>query len=705
VRSNTSPCNRPCVIALVAGTLVSTSIQPTASAFSQAAGTPRAQPDTIVVTAQGRAQIRSDIPVSITALDGETIEETEAIRIGDVLGAVPGVFFSGLNGPREIAQIRQPLAFDNRTLFLEDGVPLQSSIFFDQSALGYSTALANPQAIEVLRGPGTALYGSDAFNGVVNIISAPPPTGPDGHAQARYGAFGLFDVNGSIGGPLTGKKSARQHVNLSVSYSGEEGFRDETAFDRLQFTGQHTFTSDKLDINSLITRTRYETESATSIPFADFLAGDRSSGLSPLIDPDAAVEIGTYFRVQSKLRYRPASRVSVEIAPYLRRQDISATATFQPATAPRTEARVDSFGILARSFIDWSTRSNTVVGLDVELTDFSRFTVQDAPDTVVFGSLFRQGVQFDYDVKYRGLAPYIQHEQAWGALAVQFGLRYDTIRYDFDNALVEIPGDARLQVSDRIDRFEALSPKAGLVLTLSESQRLFARYARGFRIPRESDLYELEDGQDNFALEPEIIDSGEVGWKYTAPRLSAELTGYWAVSRDGIITDVQTAAGNISINAGSSRFAGIEAALNATLGAGIKFETSFAFQDFRFVRRAADGPDPFDGNLISEAPRTIGQVSLSWQPEALTALDTTIRIRHIGKWALNDANTLFTDNEFVVSAFARYALTPKIILDLRAENILDTRYPVFADAPIFAPTGRARPGQPRTISGGVRILF
>ncbi|MEL7482303.1 MAG: Plug domain-containing protein, partial [Pseudomonadota bacterium] len=138
---------------------------------------------------------------SAAVIEGDAIERLNALRLGDVLADVPGVFFSGLNGPRETPQIRNTLSFDNRTLFLEDGVPLQSSVFFDQSALGYSTALASPGAVEVLRGPGTALYGSDAFTGVIQARSQETSQFFEGNARARYGEFGLFDGAVSINAP------------------------------------------------------------------------------------------------------------------------------------------------------------------------------------------------------------------------------------------------------------------------------------------------------------------------------------------------------------------------------------------------------------------------------------------------------------------------------------------------------------------------
>ncbi len=657
--------------------------------------------DRIIVTASGRATNLDDAPVSIAIIDGDTIESRSAIRIGDVLADAPGVFLSGLNGPREIAQIRQPLAFDNRTLFLEDGVPLQSSIFFDQSALGYSIALASPGGIEVLRGPGTALYGSDALSGVVHVKSKSAPDAFEGGLRVRGGEFGLYDLQGEVGGPIGGGHKVR----LTAALSGEEGFRDETSFYRAQGIVRHAFDGEDWSIDSLVTVTDYETESATAIPYSDFLMGSRASGLSPLVDVDDAVEEGFYLRAQTTATFDLSETVSTQVTPYYRRQDIAATATFRPATVPRTEALVETVGVLARTYWDHGANASTVFGVDMEFTWFDRLTVQDAPDTIVFGDLFRQGVQYDYAVNYRGLSPYVQHERRFGDVTLTLGLRYDSLRYDLDNALVEEPGDAVFQVSDRVDNFDALSPKAGLVWRLSDEHSVFARYARGFRIPRESDLYELNGDQSAFTLEPERLDSGEIGWRGDFGAAQAELVGYWGVSTDGVITDVQTEAGNISVNAGSSRYAGVEASLAAELGAGVSLRGAFAFQDFRFRKRSAGGLDPFDGNLISEAPRTLGTLDLAWTPPAFDALTLVGRLRHIGSWALDDGNTAFTDDEFIMSLFGRWRVTDRLELDLTVENVTDEIYAVFADAPSFRPAGRARPGQVRRVSGGVRLAF
>ncbi len=667
-------------------------------------GEPQAQ-RLMPITVEGRGRSLSDTAAALAFIDGEATEDLRAIRIGEILADAPGVFASGLNGPREIIQIRQPLAFDNRTLFLEDGVPLQSSVFFDQSALGYSTALASPGGIEVLRGPGTALHGSDAFSGVVQARSKAPNFDRfEGGLRARYGEFGLFDGQVEVAGPIADNQAFR----ITAAVSGEDGFRDETAFARAQGLIRHSLELDRFTAESVVTYTQSETESATAIPLADFEAGEIfGSGLAPQVDPEQAIEEAEYFRVQTKLGFEPKDNIRFELTPYYRDQEVEATLTFQPATTPRETADVETFGLLPRAYFDHPDGSTTIAGVDFEFTDFSLFLFQDAPDVVVFGDLFTQGVQFDYTVDFNAFSPYAQHERRFGPVTVTAGLRYDRLRYDFDNNLEEVPGDARLQLPDQVDTFDAFSPKANVLWDVNENHALFARYARGFRIPRASDLYELDADQAEFDLAPEILDSGEIGWRATwwDGRISTELLGYWQVSRDGVVTGVDTAAGDISINAGSSRFAGIEAALAADLPYGFDFNSTFAFQDFRFRQFAAEGDSPFDGNLIAEAPRTIANFTLNWTPVFYERVTGTARVRHIGRWPLDDANTLFTENEFILTLVGEWRITDNVAFDLRVENVTDELYAVFADAPFFAPAGRARPGQPRQVSGGVRLTF
>ncbi|MEM1150930.1 MAG: TonB-dependent receptor [Pseudomonadota bacterium] len=656
--------------------------------------------DTVFVTDRSGEDL-AGVAASVTALTGDEVAELAVVKTGDILANVPGIFVSGLNGPREIVQIRQPLAFDNRVLFLEDGVPLQSSVYFDQSALGYSHLFSSPGGLEVLRGPGTALYGSDALSGVVQVLTVSPDEGPFFGARVRGGEFGLYDLQAEVGGDVGGGHSVR----ATAALTGESGDRDETGFQRAQSVLRHTFTAEQLTVESGFYVTEYSTESATALrPLADLEDLLGQSGLNPAVDTDEAVEDGALYRLQSSIEYTPRENLLFRVTPYWRRQESSSTAVFQPATTPREDAVVETFGLMPMA--TWKTDAGTLTaGLDIEFTELDLFLFQSRPDTVVFGDLFRQGTQFDYAVDYRALSPYLQYERAFGDVTLQLGVRHDALRYEFDNALEEVAGDARLQSSDRTDEFDNTSPQAALIWDVTESHSLFGRYARGFRVPRASELYELEAGQAEFELEPETLDSFELGWRARFDDLRFEVVGYWQESENGVITDVQTQAGNISVNAGERRFSGVEASLEASLPQGLSLQAIFAYQDFVFEKRSASGDDPFDGNTISETPETLGNLILAWTPPSFDAVTLTGRLRHIGSWPLNDANTVFTDDEQILTLQGAWRVTDYVTADVRLENVTDEVYAVFADAPGFAPDGRARPGAPRTLSAGLRVRY
>jgi outer membrane receptor protein involved in Fe transport len=81
------------------------------------------------------------------------------------MGGVAGVWVSVTGGEGHQTAIRQPLNTNPVYLFLEDGVPTRSTGFFNHNAL-YEVNLPGAEGIEVTKGPGSALYGSDAIGGV-----------------------------------------------------------------------------------------------------------------------------------------------------------------------------------------------------------------------------------------------------------------------------------------------------------------------------------------------------------------------------------------------------------------------------------------------------------------------------------------------------------------------------------------------------------
>ncbi len=129
---------------------------------------------TTVSTASGYEQKLKDAPASITVISGEEIAKKSYTDLADVLKSVPGVIVQGSGTEQSISMRGMSSSY---TLFLIDGRPAQGgdTFEFNGGGKGQQLALMPPlemiERIEVVRGPASGLYGSDAMGGVINIIT------------------------------------------------------------------------------------------------------------------------------------------------------------------------------------------------------------------------------------------------------------------------------------------------------------------------------------------------------------------------------------------------------------------------------------------------------------------------------------------------------------------------------------------------------
>ena len=175
----------------------------TAGPARPAAGAPTsapAQPTEVVVTADREPEPISRTGSSIGVIKGETLATSNPGSLVDVLRTVPGVDVSESGGPGSTTNIRLRGANTGQTLVMIDGIrvndPTAASGDFD-------FAMFTPSAIErieVLKGPQSALYGSDAMGGVVNIITK-KGTGPaQFNVRTEGGGYATAVANGSVTG-------------------------------------------------------------------------------------------------------------------------------------------------------------------------------------------------------------------------------------------------------------------------------------------------------------------------------------------------------------------------------------------------------------------------------------------------------------------------------------------------------------------------
>lgn len=158
------------------------------------------QPVEMVVTADREPEPIGRTGSSISVVKGETLATSNPGSLVDALRTVPGLDISESGGPGSTTNIRLRGANTGQTLVMIDGIrindPTAASGDFDFAMFAPSAI----ERIEVLKGPQSALYGSDAMGGVVNIITKKGSGPAQFNVRTEGGSYGTAVTNGSVTG-------------------------------------------------------------------------------------------------------------------------------------------------------------------------------------------------------------------------------------------------------------------------------------------------------------------------------------------------------------------------------------------------------------------------------------------------------------------------------------------------------------------------
>ncbi|MDP5278349.1 TonB-dependent receptor [Sphingomonas sp. DG1-23] len=185
-------------------------------------------PNDIVVTAQGRAQVLADVPLAVSAISAETLQQSGANDIRQLNQVAPSLLVSSTgseaNGSariRGIGTVGDNPGLESSVAVFIDGV------YRSRSGIGLNE-LGEIDRIEVLRGPQGTLGGRNASAGMINIVSkAPSPTYGAG-AEFTYGNYDQIRASGFINMPLGDSLAAR----IDSVFSRRDGFYHDLTNDR-----------------------------------------------------------------------------------------------------------------------------------------------------------------------------------------------------------------------------------------------------------------------------------------------------------------------------------------------------------------------------------------------------------------------------------------------------------------------------------------
>jgi outer membrane receptor protein involved in Fe transport len=658
--------------------------------------------DEVTVTATREARLKRETPATVDVVSRETLAEVKPAHPSQIMGRVPGVWVSTTGGEGHMTAIRQPLTTNPVYLYLEDGVPTRSTGFFNHNAL-YEVNLPQAEGIEVTKGPGSALHGSDAIGGVVNVVTRSAFGPPGVEASLEGGSYGFWRglLSWNAGG-------ARDAVRGELNLTHTDGWREATGYDRQAGSLRWDRAGEEWSFKTLATFGIIDQQTAgtSTLPEEDYLRNP-TWNLTPISLRDV-----TAFRLSTEARYLSGPTLVTAI-PYFRYDSMDLlpnwTLTFDPTIY---NTKNSSYGLLAKVRRDVAPlRAQLVAGVDLDVSPGGRLENQIQTSTTrtpngrtVYSGYSLGPLIYDYDARYRAVSPYAQVLLAPTArLRIDLGLRYDHIGYRYDDRLETPPSARHQRPADASPGYDHLSPKLGLTYQLSDSLNAFLSYRNAFRAPSEGQLFRQGTALDTIGLEPVKADNYEVGLRVTPlKRAFLEVSLYRLDMHDDILSYRDPVDGSTqAVNAGKTRHDGIEVGLNVAPWGWLEIAGAYSYAEHTYVSWVVDparGVD-YSGNEQEVAPNQIANlaVSLNHRRGSLSG-----ELVHVGPYWMDAANTQRYEGHTLLSLRGRVRVGKGIAAFARVLNLTDERYAESSSYTLQRGRELA-PGMPRTFYAGLEV--
>ena len=668
---------------------------------------------TITVTGTREEVLKAETAETTDQLSHQVIQDTKPAHPAEIMNRIPGVHISVTNGEGHAAAIRQPITTKAVYLYLEDGIPTRSTGFYNHNAL-YEVNVPQAGGIEVTKGPGTSLYGSDAIGGVVNILTRPAPLEPEAEVSVESGEHGWQRVLLS-GGNTVDDDGVRADLNVTHT----DGWRDGTEYDRQSATVRwDRFLEDGASLKTVLATSNIDQHTAgtSRLSEADYLTNPTKNKTPISYREVQALRLSTAYEKETK-------NTLLSLTPYVRHNFMDYMPNWSLGYDPSIkETESNSLGMLAKYRIDFDTnRTRLIVGADIDYTPGSRLehTIDALRTGDIYTSYTVNQVIYDYDVTYTGVSPYVHMETSpWDNWRITAGLRYDNFEYDYNNQMADglltvFPASMGFPArynhpSDTSVDFSHLSPKLGAAYQFNDQLNGFMSYRRAFRAPSESQLFRPGSNAESLDLEAVKADSYEIGLRGEADKsLQYEISVYTMFVKDDLVSYIDPVTSNrITVNAGETSHKGIELGIDKKLSNQIQLAVSLSYAEHTYedwIQRVGGSNVDFSGNEIQSAPKNIANTRLNYKPEILNGGRVEAEWVHQGKYWMDQSNTTKYDGHDFYNLRANYFVSQAFEVYARVMNVTDERYAeatsVSGGNPEYAP------GMPRTVYGGLAYKF
>ena len=604
-----------------------------------------------------------DAPGLIAVVGEREIAERGYRTLADLLADVPGFYVE----PDERREIVFARGVPQSVLVVYDGIPLVFDSGRDDIPFGEELSLANVRRVEVLRGPGTALWGANAFNGIVNVVSADGRDVDGVRAHVEGGAAEDRRVAG--GGASAGMRG--KSLEWSVSARAL----------RLDGEGRRY----------LDTPVRYVLLNPVSIPSGARLDGTGQAAGGLFGEATAKIRVK---------RFELAGRWSE-----LNSHGALSSYSHSLIEAERNEKRhIPSLSVRGGWSRPWSHGSVGAGAFFLQSRHDDRYPL------FALASVHRFGGQIDVrsrttttGVDARGDATLGRHTFSGGLVAGYSDSRIETdyispqtgtrtrnaFERDFGNLVTQLYVQDRVlffddkvrftlgaSVDDQTDYQPSINPRGGVVVRVAPGWIAKALYGEAIRTPDSYDLVGLSGGaasgrlsavEGNPDLAPEKVRTAELAGEYRRGSVGYASVALFASRFDDLIEE-RAAGGEVQpVNAGSRYSAGVETLGRIAPRSWLSLNGAWTFA------RLAETPDELETDPLAAAPEHVLSLGATYSPRAWVSLYAGERVI-ARRDPRGDANEDRLGPYAVTDLHLRLAPVRYFSAGLRITNLFDARY-------------------------------
>jgi len=514
------------------------------------------------VKVKGAAYLEQDIldvPSSVTVFNRQQIKRLGVRTLSELSNFVPGFQVSRDGDNSHYASLsgrgKRITAASSEILLLVDGVRF-AVVHTDGTSNFAGMSLNHIESIEFIRGPGAALYGSNAMMGIINVVT----TRAVNEVDVRVGNLGAAEVD-----ILLGSKVGATEVDLAINHQRSSG---DDYLEPNGFTGENVHARDPYEENLVLLKLRNQSRQLSfnynTWEEQDFFSGERLAS-------DYSGYGVSHYTLSFQQDFERGDFYSENIFSYQHY---------------KLESRTQLSG--EGSFVDISEPANTeplFAKTSIENSEFRLVSHNqwylNKTDRLSFGGEWRISsldsatglTNYDYTALVAGEFPiaYDAEQQIENSILALGEYNIFGVYGQYINA---ITADTRITLGLRYDNYDELaeaqlSPRFALVHTLNEKHHLKLLWGRAFRAPTR---VELGIGNNpvivgNPQLKPEAVESLELVWLARYRHLAWTLSGFHNSFKDPILQEPNTQAGadRQYRNAEQDPIAGVELELNYEL--------------------------------------------------------------------------------------------------------------------------------------------